>query len=382
MGDLVKIDDSELAFQRAKAEISKIYSFEKAKEYHDKAEALLKFYKAQHKERGDVQNKLAELKILAAHRAGQILKEMAERGERHPQGGDQKSNLGDQSLILADLEISYFQSHIWQTIARLTEGEIEEYKAKVLGGEEDTKELTEAGIYRYAQGKEPKGEEDWLRYYDVWNFPFRLQAQSDEYGEAREAQCPAQVILNFIYYFTNEGDLIVDPMAGGGATTACARALNRRSLCYDIKPCPKWGVRYNDLRNGYPEEAYNCDAIFIDPPYHTQKKEAFEEIPYHSLREFKKFWEFVFKDSYRILKPGGKIGFLITCQTQIDLEGEPYLDFLFILYEPLKKAGFKPYRRVHVPLTIVQYTGPDMQKAKENKKLLGLVRDLLVFIKG
>jgi len=380
MAELAKISDSELAFQRAKAEIQQIYTFEKAKEYHDKAEALLKFYKAQHKERGDVQNKLAELKILAAHRAGQILKEMAERGERIPPLGDKKSALATKADSLADLGISYYQSHIWQTIAQLTEGEIEEYKTKVLGGEEDTKELTEAGIYRYAARKEPK-EEIWLRYYDVWNFSFRLQDASPNYGEPREAQCPAQVILNFIDYFTKKGDLIVDPMAGGGATTACARELNRRSLCYDIKPCPKWDVRYNDIREGYPEEAYNCDAIFIDPPYHTQKKEVFKEIPYSSVAGFKKFWEFVFKDSYRILKPGGKIGFLITCQTQIDLEGEYYLDLPFISYKLLKGAGFAPYRRIFVPLTVAQYTEADIQRAKEKKELLGLVRDLLVFIK-
>ena len=75
-------------------------------------------------------------------------------------------------------------------------------------------------------------EDDWLRYYDVWNFAEKLKG----FGEERPAQCPPQVILNFIYYFTKKNDLIVDPMAGGGATTDCAKYLNRRSLCYDIKP--------------------------------------------------------------------------------------------------------------------------------------------------
>jgi len=377
MTDLVKIADSELAFQRAKAEIQKIYTFEKAKEYHDKAEALLKFYKAQHKERHDVQNKLAELKILAAHRGGQILGEMAEKGERDT--GQDFGRLSHDIPQLRDLGISYFQSHIWQTIASLSEEEIAEYKKGVLEGEEDTGELTEAGIYRYARKKEPKGEEAWLRYYDVWNFPEKLLG----YGEEREAQCPPQIILNFLYYFTNEGDLIVDPMAGGGATTACAKELNRRSLCYDIKPCLKWDVYYNDIRNGYPPETIGCDAIFIDPPYFTQKKEVFgEDLPYRSIAKFNKFWEFVFKDSYRVLKPGGKLGFIISTQSLTDLEDEFYLDFPFMSYELLKKAGFKPYRRIVVPLTAVQYKGHDMQRAKENKELLGLLRDLLVFIKN
>ncbi|MBW2063258.1 MAG: site-specific DNA-methyltransferase [Deltaproteobacteria bacterium] len=156
---IVKITDSELAFEKAKAEIQKIHSFEKAKEYHDKAEALLSFYKRQHKERHDVQNKIAELKILAAHRAGKILKEMKERGERHPGTKGQLRGKGTlefprETPGLKDLAISKKQAHVWQKIAELKEDEIEEYKSQVAAGKEDTKELTEAGVYRYVVQKE------------------------------------------------------------------------------------------------------------------------------------------------------------------------------------------------------------------------------------
>jgi len=153
---IIKITDSELAFERAKSEILKIHSFEKVKEYHDKAEALLSFYKRQHKERHDIQNKIAELKILAAYRAGKILREMAERKEREIRGGDRKSKLPKETLKLSDLAVSKKQAHIWQKIAELKEGEIEEYKNQVIAGKEDTKELTEAGVYRYVLQKEKK----------------------------------------------------------------------------------------------------------------------------------------------------------------------------------------------------------------------------------
>jgi len=155
---IVKITDSELAFEKAKAEIQKIHSFEKAKEYHDKAEALLSFYKRQHKERHDVQNKIAELKILAAHRAGKILKEMKELGERHPGGKGKSIELADQTQ-LKDLNISRYQAHVWQKIAELKEDEIEGYKARVFAGKEDTRELTEAGIYRYMVQKKKQKEQ-------------------------------------------------------------------------------------------------------------------------------------------------------------------------------------------------------------------------------
>lgn len=233
-------------------------------------------------------------------------------------------------------------------------------------------------ITKYLPKHEEKPtQQDWLRFYDVWNFA----ARDGYFGERREAQCPPQVILNFIYYFTYVGDLIVDPMAGGGATTDCATCLYRRSLCYDLKSLPKKNVIENDIRRGYPSEAKDCDAIFIDPPYFTQKKEAFVDGSVSNLdfEGFQDFLEKLFKDSFETLKDGGKLGFIISTQTEIDLQEEEYLDLPFLAYGLLLKAGFYPVRRISVPFTAFQYKEYDMARAKENKRLLGLVRDLLVF---
>lgn len=121
--------------------------------------------------------------------------------------------------------------------------------------------------------KEKPTQDQWIRYYDVWNFANKLGG----FGEDRPAQCPPQVILNFIYYFTRENDLIIDPMAGGGAMTDCANYLKRKSLCYDNVPFPLKLVKFNDIRKGYPREAEGCDAVFIDPPYGSQKGEVFKK---------------------------------------------------------------------------------------------------------
>lgn len=229
--------------------------------------------------------------------------------------------------------------------------------------------------------KDKVTKDNWIRYYDVWNFADKLGG----FGEDRPAQCPPQVILNFIYYFTRENDLIVDPMAGGGAMTDCANYLERKSLCYDNVPFPLKQVRFNDIRKGYPGEAKGCDAIFIDPPYGSQKGEVFKKSSVSNLSTsdyVEKFMKKLFIDSYNILNKGGMIGFIIQNQCHINLEGKPYWDFGFEAFRLMKEAGFIPYRRVGVPLVgPVQYQGPDMDKAKENKKLLGILRDLMVMIK-
>ena len=233
---------------------------------------------------------------------------------------------------------------------------------------------------RALTGKSPK-EIEWLKYYDVWNFNDRAQG----YGERREAQCPPQVILNFLYYFTNEGDLVVDPMAGGGAMTDCAVKLNRQSLCYDINPYPEKNVYQNDIRNGYPKNALGCNAIFIDPPYGNQKADTFikESVSELSPSQFVEiFMPQLFKDSYNVLIPGGKIGFIIMNQCHINLEGKPYWDFGFEAFRIMVEVGFKPYRRISVPLIgPVQFKEYHMNKAKEEKYLLGIMRDLIVMEK-
>ena len=251
--------------------------------------------------------------------------------------------------------------------------------AKKIAKEQTLKRLE--GIKALTGEKKLLTEDNWKRYYDVWNFANKLEG----FGEDRPAQCPPQVILNFIYYFTKENDLIIDPMAGGGAMTDCANYLNRKSLCYDIVPYPDKQVKFNDIGKGYPEEIKRCDAIFIDPPYGSQKGEVFEKnsVSNLSTSDFvEKFLRELFINSYRILKNKGKIGFIITNQCHINLERKYYWDFGFEAFRLMKESGFIPYRRISVPLIgPIQYKEYDMTRAKENKELLGILRDLIVMEK-
>ena len=119
-------------------------------------------------------------------------------------------------------------------------------------------------------------------------------------------------------------------------------------------------------------------------PDYTQKAEAFNEnaTKFETLNDFLAFLEKLFADSYNALKDGGKIGFLIPNQCHIDLNGEPFIDLPFLAYERLVKAGFIPFRRIFVPLTVVQYQDFDMARAKRERILLALWRELLVFGKA
>jgi len=53
------------------------------------------------------------------------------------------------------------------------------------------------------------------RPYDIWNFSssYRLFGR-----EGYPGQIPGQIVLQLLYFFTKQGDMVVDPMAGGGTT--------------------------------------------------------------------------------------------------------------------------------------------------------------------
>ena len=48
-------------------------------------------------------------------------------------------------------------------------------------------------------------------------------------------QKPINVLKNLIQIFTDEGDVVIDPVAGSGATIIAAEELNRKGYGFEIK---------------------------------------------------------------------------------------------------------------------------------------------------
>jgi len=101
-----------------------------------------------------------------------------------------------------------------------------------------------------------------------------------------------------------------------------------------------------------------------------------------SLDEFNRKMEKLIRDCYDTVRAGGYTALLIQNTTELRgklaVTGRHYVDHVIDGYEFFIKAGFKPVHRISCPLTWEQFAGFDVKVARENKRLLGLVRDLLI----
>ena len=131
-------------FDAAIHAIAKAKSVDEVKDIRDKAEAA-RVYAKQAGISLKGQNMLAEIKIRAERKAGQILSTMPGKGSR---GGDRKSTDTMSVETLGDLGISEKQSSRWQAEATVPD---ETFEAHVEKTNKAGKELTSAGVQALAK---------------------------------------------------------------------------------------------------------------------------------------------------------------------------------------------------------------------------------------
>jgi len=169
-------------------------------------------------------------------------------------------------------------------------------------------------------------------------------------------------------------------MAGGGSTLDACLIMGRKCIGYDIVP-NRIDIKENDIREGYPEEANNCDLVFLDPPYY-KKKEGDYNCPeiYEDRESHLDFIQKLVRDTYLTLKEGGHTAFLYS--NYLDYQTPEDSILAAELYGYFKEAGFKGVAAIQTPLNgNAQYQAHDVDTAKDEEKLLAISRDLYVFKK-
>ena len=120
---------------------------------------------------------------------------------------------------------------------------------------------------------------------------------------------------------------------------------------------------------------------FLDPPYFSKKAGDYVEdsISSMSKEDYLNFFRVLTENLYKKHLPNTYVAFLMSNY----INYEDYEDSIWILdYANLfKDAGFTIHSWIQCPLSTQQYQAFHITRAKENKQLLAISRDLVIFVK-
>ena len=303
---------------------------------------------------GWTQEKIAKLTGIRQNRISQIIS---------------NTNFGEIDNLLS-------QGHEMDYIARHYQTDLALAWALRLGGKTDQEKFKEL---------------DWgLRAWDQWNF----NECDERFGDDWPGRIPAQLIAHTLFYFTKPGDLVLDPMAGGGVVSDVCLVFERGCQSFDHATRdnrPEIQYHHWDSRNWTWPVTKKPDLIFFDPPYYSKKEKAYKEktnaetpsISSYTKEEYETFLEGFFLISHQNSKPTTRIAFLNADWR--DFESTPALMentdssiTIFDYHKLLSEAGWKVTHRIECPLSSERLSGNQVQKMQD-KRILGTVgRTLLI----
>lgn len=219
-----------------------------------------------------------------------------------------------------------------------------------------------------------------LHLFDIWAF----KSLDPGFGKRWPGNIPAALVANAVYYFTEPGDLVVDPMAGGGVTGDVCRALGRPCLMGDLKPSSTKIRKHRIERGPLPNTKSKAALVFLDPPYWSLKSERYDDEAASGLPwpEWCQWLKAMSKSAAAMTTTGG----YVTCLMQDPLTRsvERFQSGRSSIFEAMKaltQAGLQPVTMIACPLSTQQSSKYDVEWARRERRLLGINRQLLVFRK-
>jgi hypothetical protein len=136
-----------IRYDAARKALNACHRVDEVKRIHDKATALLAYAR----QAGDLtlQNQAAEIRIFSERRAGQLLVDMNDTGQRQAKLNGRPRKVSSTTRVpktLPELGITHDQSSKWQRLARLIDDET--FERALLQAKEKYGELTTSGVLR------------------------------------------------------------------------------------------------------------------------------------------------------------------------------------------------------------------------------------------
>lgn len=229
----------------------------------------------------------------------------------------------------------------------------------------------------------------------VWDFPERgaWATHKPDYRGNFAPQIPRNVILNY----SEEGDLVLDPMVGSGTTLIEARLLNRDAIGYDINQkavnITNERIKFEVIKKSRQkvklgnaqslEESDNSvDLIITHPPYlnlvtYSDGKNPDDFSSISSIPKFLDALEIAIREMYRVLKPGRFCAVLIGDTRK----GQHYIPLSYFILQRCWRTGFVLKEEIIKTQHNVTYGPRWKASAKHYKFYLIMHEHLFIFRK-
>jgi hypothetical protein len=218
-----------------------------------------------------------------------------------------------------------------------------------------------------------------LKERNVWSF----DTPDPRFGKpGHKGRIPGQVVANALFYYTNPGAVVVDPMAGSGTTGDVIEAVphfsDRKCRMYDLEPADGRISRANILQTGIPEQTGAVDYVFLDPPHEFYPRGddpdfSAETAKADTMMKLKP----ILRESARILKKGGRVSVVV--------ESTPgsfgIIDFPFEVTALARELGMMTVGKAYLPRRGDVGKARSLTSGEKMKTLISDCRELLTFEK-
>jgi hypothetical protein len=221
--------------------------------------------------------------------------------------------------------------------------------------------------------------------YDVWQFP----GCHDLMGDKHPGRIPGELVCHVLHFYTDPGDLVVDPMAGSGTTLDAALLMGRKARGYDIDHRhERIDVEEHNLDDGWPDTVAKARLVFWDPPYYdkmdhgTIGDDGYIEGSISGLDpdDYLDWLTDRFGDLAKDAKPGTLLAFLMSDWDPENAKrhGEHPGIFIWDYADRLISTGWSLRRQIQCPLPTQQIHPDIVNKHRAARRLGRLGRYLLV----
>lgn len=234
---------------------------------------------------------------------------------------------------------------------------------------------------KVAQTAATYNDADWKpQLYNIWNF-HKLSNSTGHFGNTEQG-----IVDQLLYMYTEPFDIVVDPFGGGGSTIDVCKKRLRRYWVSDRLPIPeRTDIRQAEIADGPPalhKRWKDVSLMYLDPPYWKQAANQYSndasDLANMELDQFYDTLVGYVQDCAAKMKPGSHIALIIQ-PTQWLADGRVPIDHVFDLVQKATGRKLKYVHRIICPYSSEQYNAQQVNWAKENRTVLMLNRELIVW---